>query len=70
LWLKTAYRAASYSLANRGVLSSWLCGDTDRDFYDCVCLAIAAHRRHTQTDYDALLAAGVPRDEAREITKN
>lgn len=62
-WLATAYDALAYSLRHGGIMSSEQA--QEEHFYDSLCLAIAAHRRHTETDYDDLLRAGIPREDAR-----
>ena len=60
--LATAYDALAYSLRHGGIMAS---EQARGHFYASLCLAIAAHRRHTETDYDDLLRAGIPREDAR-----
>lgn len=69
-WMKTAISAVSYSLEDGGVMASWvLDDDPEVEFYQAVKLAISAFRRHKETDYDELLAAGVDRQTARDLKR-
>jgi len=64
-WLREAYRALRYSLENKGVMHFWQKSKGEMEFYHSLCLAIGAHRRHNNTDYEYLLRAGLSKEDAR-----
>ena len=67
-WLTDAYRALRYSMQNRGIMSTYFSDEgCEMDFYESLGLAIHAHRRHTQTNYDQLLRDGCDRETARDL---
>lgn len=70
-WLNIAHEALTYSLSNRGIMADWKNGRIeDMDFYECLCRAISAHHRHTETNYEELLHQGISRESARELMMN
>lgn len=67
-WFAEAVEALESNARSNGkVWNKWLdCGLVE---YDDLISAVVAYKRHTETNYDALLANGVPREEARELIK-
>ena len=73
-WLKDAYEAVLDGERYNGIMKQYLCGELDQlhpsdawIFYHDLRIAIRAHRRHRDTDYDQLLDEGFDRDEARSF---
>lgn len=64
-WLKTAKEAWIYSFKNGGIMADFAQGHCSGTFYEALQMAIAAHRRHTGTNYEELLENGVERELAR-----
>ena len=69
-WLFDAYSALKYSIENKGIMYKFLKNYRDCEgltFYDALCIAIKAYRRHEYTDYDDLLRQGISKETAREL---
>lgn len=69
-WLSDAHAAMWDGVIHRGIMLNHIDSGLEEyagDFHTDLCIAIRAHRRHRDTNYDELLDEGFDRDEAREF---
>lgn len=68
-WLRDAYNAISYSQRKVGSVMYGVQA-SDSYFYENLCLAIGAYRRHIYTSYEQDLRDGMEYEEAREKVRS